>query len=294
MLASYEEDHHTGMDLQAMAKEIYDFTDGYPYLVSRLCQIIDENDFEWNHLGMDDALRQVLNEKSSLFESLVNRLTEYPEVEWMVYRVLFSGERIVSSIDDRAFELAQMFGFLKNDGQEIRIANRIFETRLYNHFITSARDQGSEMFQDAMMGKNRFVSDGRLNMDLVLKRFIEVYHDIFGEMTERFVEEEGRKQFLLFLMPIINGTGNYYIEAQTRDRNRTDVIVDYLGEQFVIEMKIWRGDAYRKRGEKQLWEYLDYYHKDRGWMLSFCFNQDKEIGIREVRLGGKVIVEGIC
>lgn len=36
---------------------------------------------------------------------------------------------------------------------------------------------------------------------------------------------------------IINGTGNYYIEAQTRDQTQTDIIVDYLGKQYVIELK---------------------------------------------------------
>lgn len=30
---------------------------------------------------------------------------------------------------------------------------------------------------------------------------------------------------------------NYYIEARTRDRGRTDVIVDYRGRQYVIEIK---------------------------------------------------------
>lgn len=73
-----------------------------------------------------------------------------------------------------------------------------------------------------------------------------------------FVEEEGRKYFLLFLKPIIDGTGNYYIESQTRNQTRTDIIVDYLGHQYVIEMKIWRGDAYNKRGEKQLKDYMEY------------------------------------
>ena len=29
-----------------------------------------------------------------------------------------------------------------------------------------------------------------------------------------------------------------YLEAQTRDAKRTDVVVDCLGEQFVVEMKI--------------------------------------------------------
>ena len=46
--------------------------------------------------------------------------------------------------------------------------------------------------------------------------------------------DEGRKYFLLYLRPIINGTGNYYIETQTREQKRTDIIVDYLGEQYII------------------------------------------------------------
>lgn len=37
--------------------------------------------------------------------------------------------------------------------------------------------------------------------------------------------------------------GNYYIEAQTRDAKRTDVIVDYLGEQFIVELKIFAPGA---------------------------------------------------
>ena len=80
------------------------------------------------------------------------------------------------------------------------------------------------------------------------------FHEIYGKNTEKFVEENGRRVFLLYLKPIINGTGNYYIEAQTRDQSRTDVIVDYLGKLYVIELKIWRGNEYNKRGEKQLWK----------------------------------------
>ena len=69
---------------------------------------------------------------------------------------------------------------------------------------------------------------------------------------------------MLYLKPIINGEGNYYIESRTRNLERTDMIVEYHGEQFVIEMKTWHGDAYNKRGEEQLLDYLDYYHLDKG------------------------------
>lgn len=96
---------------------------------------------------------------------------------------------------------------------------------------------------------------------------------------------------MLYLKSIINGTGNYYIEAQTRDARRTDIIVDYRGRQHIIELKIWRGDEYHQRGEQQLFEYLDYYGTETGYLLSFNFNQHKKTGIQEISYGGKRIVE---
>ena len=87
--------------------------------------------------------------------------------------------------------------------------------------------------------------------------------------------------------------GNYYLEAQTRDAGRTDVVVDYMGEQFVVELKIWHGNEYNEQGEEQLAAYLDYFHLNRGYMLSFNFNKKKEAGVRVVKLGGKEIVEAM-
>ena len=42
MLEEYAKDNNLTMDIKAISEELYFFTDGYPYLVSRLCQIIDE------------------------------------------------------------------------------------------------------------------------------------------------------------------------------------------------------------------------------------------------------------
>ena len=43
MLQEYESEHHTGMDCKQMAELIYDYTSGYPFLVSKLCKLLDEN-----------------------------------------------------------------------------------------------------------------------------------------------------------------------------------------------------------------------------------------------------------
>lgn len=69
--------------------------------------------------------------------------------------------------------------------------------------------------------------------------------------------------------------------------------MDYRGEQFIIELKIWYGNEYNERGEKQLTDYLDYYRMDKGYMLSFNFNKNKKIGVNEIKLGNKTIVEAV-
>ena len=123
------------------------------------------------------------------------------------------------------------------------------------------------------------------------KKFMEYFTDIYGDSPEHFREENGRRLFLLFLRPIINGTGNYYVEAQTRNQRRTDVVIDYLGQQYVVEMKIWHGEEYNRRGEEQLADYLEYYHLNRGYLLSFNFNKHKKTGEREIWCGEKRIFE---
>ena len=71
------------------------------------------------------------------------------------------------------------------------------------------------------------------------------------------------------------------------------MVVDYAGEQFVVEMKIWHGNEYNERGEEQLADYLDYFHLKKGYMISFNFNKKKEIGVREVAVGDKRLVEAV-
>lgn len=82
--------------------------------------------------------------------------------------------------------------------------------------------------------------------------------------------------FLCFLKPIINGTGFYYVESQTRNNTRMDIVVAYGGEEHIIELKIWHGAQYREAGIRQLEEYMGSRHQSRGYLVSFSFNSDKE------------------
>ena len=304
MLTEYEADCHTGMDIQEIAGEIYQYTSGYPVLVSSICKYIDEElvgkerfeepDKAWTKAGIEEAVKSILMDRMPLFESMIRHLDDYPEMKQMFQSMLFQGNEYTYNQDVKEISLASMFGYAVNYMGKVRVANRIFETRLYNYFLSEAELSGSQSTKEianmARLDRSYFVHDGVLDMDMVMRRFVATFTDLYGEEDTKFVEEYGRKFFLLYLKPIINGTGNYYIEAQTRNERRTDVVVDYLGEQFIIELKIWRGNEYN---ERQLADYLEYYHKEKGYLLSFNFNQKKEVGVKELQVGDKTIVEAV-
>lgn len=303
MLLDYEQDYHNGMDVEGIAELLEVYTSGYPFLVSRLCQLLDEEISSkqeygsrkraWTKEGFLEAVRMLLSEKNTLFESMSEKLDSYPELNQMLYSLLFTGKGIVYNYYEPSINMGTMFGLVKNQNGVLAVANRIFETWLYNLYLSSADMQKKDIYAASLLDKNQFIANGHLNMRLVLERFVTHFHELYGDSQESFLEEEGRKYFLLYLRPIINETGNYYIEARTREQKRTDLIVDYRGEQYIVEMKIWHGQEYHSRGEQQLAEYLDAYHVQTGYLLSFDFNKKKKIGVRDVVLGDKRIVEAV-
>ena len=186
---------------------------------------------------------------------------------------------------------AEMFGFIRDDYGRVAVSNRIFETLLYNYYLSVSELQGSELFKRGANAKMEFVQNGHLLMERILEGYVRVFSDLYGGLDQSFSEAEGRRRFLLYLRPIINGTGNYYIEPQTRNNERMDLVIDYLGERFVIELKIWYGKSYHEKGERQLANYLEHYHLNKGYLLTYSFNKTKKTGMTQVVVDGKTLIE---
>jgi hypothetical protein len=140
---------------------------------------------------------------------------------------------------------------------------------------------------------SQFIENGFLNMDAVIERFCRFYSEVYSEKSQRYLEKECCIIFLSFLRPIINGAGRYFIEAQTRDEHRTDVVVYYSSRIYVIELKIWKVQAYNAKGEKQLIDYLNHYELDKGYLLTLSFINDKKTGIVERSIDGKTLYEAL-
>lgn len=297
MLLDYASEHDFAIDTERIAGEVYDYTSGYPYLVSRLCQLMDEmykagmHD-SWTHAGVLEAVRKLVRESNSLFEDMAKKVKDYPDLGIMLRDILFCGKGIPFNQGTELVSIGAMFGFLKDEDGQVAISNRIFEIWFYNLFI--AQDAiDSKTYDAGQQMKGQFITENGLDVERILKKFVEHFTETFGNSTEAFVEENGRKLFMLYIRPLINGIGNYYIEARTRSMGRTDLIIDYLGKQYIIEMKIWHGNEYNARGEEQLLGYLNDYHLERGYMLSFNFNKNKKPGVKELHFKNHTLIEAV-
>lgn len=147
MLNAYEDDSHTGMNIEKISRLIYSYTAGYPYLVSRICNYMDERlpgtkEFPdkisaWTDTGFYEAEKMIEKEDNTLYQSMIRKLKLYPELRTVLYQLLFTGKPIPYTATNDYIKDAVMFGFIRNENDTAVISNRIFESVLYNYFISA-------------------------------------------------------------------------------------------------------------------------------------------------------------
>ncbi|MCL2159592.1 MAG: AAA-like domain-containing protein, partial [Oscillospiraceae bacterium] len=228
MLDEYEEDYGTGIDIAEISEEIYAYTSGYPFLVSRICQCIDEElGKDWTVEGVREAMKILLAEKNTLFEDLFKNLENDRELHDYIYELLILGEFKPYMIYDPIVATGARYGFFSKKGNgndRVIISNKIFELLMTDYYI--ARDLRSKTQITGIFHKD-VIKDGRFDMELCLRKFAEHYGEIYNASDIEFFERHGRLIFLSYLKPIINGGGFWHIESQLTDSRRMDIVVDY-------------------------------------------------------------------
>jgi hypothetical protein len=271
MLLEYEGDHQTGMDIMAVAGRLYYYTSGYPFLVSRLCKTMDETPLEWTAAGVDEAENNLLRGWNTLFEDIIKNVTAYPLFSKLLEDILLNGQEFSFAFSNSAMNLGAMFGILKEDGRKAVVSNIIFETVLYDYF--TSKEETKLLFSCYTENKSLFIHDGKLDLGTVINRFAAFMKAEYRDEDGAFIERQARLLFLSFLKPIINGTGHYAVEPETRGSRRMDVVVFYGGEEHIIELKIWHGEQAAAEGYDQLVSYLKSRGQTRGYLVSFADNR---------------------
>ena len=54
-----------------------------------------------------------------------------------------------------------------------------------------------------------------------------------------------------------------------------DIVVDFEGQQIILELKLWKGEAQKEMAYEQLLGYMESMNAEEGFMLTFDFRKQK-------------------
>jgi AAA-like domain len=292
MLEEYAHDKGIKLDSTSIAERLFYHTSGYPFLVSKLCKMFDEDilpekaERTWTVSDVDLTVSQVVRENNTNFESLIKNLEDYPALYELVYKKLVEGENEIYSIHDPIVSLGLIHGIFKN-GSGITMHNRIYEAIIYDYMASKARSK--VLMTPFAHGKDYKLPDNGLNMETVLLKFQAFMREQYSQKDHDFIERNGRLIFLSFLKPIINGYGYDFKEVQISEERRIDVTITYFHHKYVAELKVWHGEKAHQEGLEQLADYLDRLALSEGYLLIFNKNKRKTWKNSHIEAHGKKI-----
>lgn len=147
--------HNKVIDTKEVASWIREYTGGYPFLVSRLCQQMDEMG-DWSHAGLLNAVKVILNERNTLFDDMIKKIEQFPDLKSLLMGILFSGETRKYNAHNTTFQLAEQFNIINiyADGT-YSISSRIMETVIYEYFMSQEKE--SEIYSAGAIEKTQFI-----------------------------------------------------------------------------------------------------------------------------------------
>jgi len=299
LLADYADETGVTMDMDAIAARIHYYTSGHPFLVSKLCKVVDEDadagkpgfdaahwtvaDIDWAFQSVTHPMYQTTN-----FDDLIKNLENNQDLYAMVRGLSVEGRKFSASADNPVVGLAITYGILSERDGGMSIANRVYEQRIATYL--QSKKETSELSQTHSVVDIGYVVAGSLNVEHVLHKFQEFMREHHSDRDASFLEREGRLIFMSFLKPIINGHGFMWKEPMVGDERRMDLVVTFGSRQKeVVELKIRRGDAYHQEGLQQLSDYLDFQGLTSGYLVIFDLRQSREMKCEDIRFAGKAI-----
>lgn len=290
MLEAYAADKDVEMDAPAIAEALFYYTSGYPFLVSKLCKMLDEELLSgaahWTPRDVEQAASFLVRETNTNFESLIKNLENNSALYDLVFRMIIENDPVYFNIHDPLIRTGLMYGVFRN-GQGLQIHNRIYAEIIAGYMaskmLTSGKGPRAEVTASYLLPGNA------LNMPKVLAKFQEYMREQYSKQERNFLERNARLVFLAFLKPIINGYGYSFKEPQISEERRLDVVITFYQHRYLIELKVWRGEAAHKKGLEQLTEYMNAQNFPEGYLLIFDHGNTKSWQQEELTLAGKSV-----
>ncbi|MCP4217283.1 MAG: AAA family ATPase [bacterium] len=310
MLEEYARESKVKIDVPLFAQKLFYYTSGHPFLVSFLCKIIDEkilpakidnktgmeskphHEGRAHHVGRDAhhvsreshhmvweshdievAVQKALRSDSTNFDSLIKNLENNPELYEFVFKIIMNGMEFSYNRRNSLIQQGALYGILSEKENKAKVQNRLYEQLIYDHMSSGLETGGTD---SSGAGAGYIGKDGSLDIEKAIRKFQQFMKEQYNKRDRDFIERNGRLLFLAFIKPIINGRGFDFKEVQISEEKRLDVVITFANKRYIVELKIWRGEALHQEGVSQLCDYLHRQDEVAGYLL--IFDLRKEMG----------------
>jgi hypothetical protein len=289
----------TGQQITQEALDyVYEQSNGQPWIVNSMfmratLRILDDESTETVTLEhVRQAREQMIMARETHLDALAYRLKD-PQIR-LVIESLITGESNPLLAESDAFSLCLDLGLVTTENGTPQIANPMYREVIARQMTYSTQLAISE--PDWQWQK----PNGELDMDSLMIEFQKFWRqnsEIWEEISD-YTESFPHLLLMAFLQRVINGGGDIDREYAA-GRGRMDLMVEYAGKRYIIEVKIihyYEAPAVvREKGLTQIKKYRDTIDasvpaylvifdrrpkaKDLSWDEKISWTVDEESGI---------------
>ncbi len=251
---------------EAVAKAA-ELSQGHPWLVNALADQVVDRDLRDRTVPItaahvEAAKETIILERRTHIDSLIHKLRD-PRVKKLLDPMLV-GERLSDDAleDDAAYVLG--LGLVRVHRGELVIANPIYREvipRALGWIRQVSMHQPTEWY---------LTPEGALDMDKLMAGWQVFWREDGHLSTEGFGYRESGPHLMLmaFLQRVVNGGGRIEREYGL-GRGALDLLVEWQGARYAIEVKLRRDTHTEERALEQVSRYLDAAGLAEGWLVMF-------------------------
>jgi hypothetical protein len=225
----------------------------------------------------------------------MQNINNNPKILNIVERIILTGEKIKFTYYNKIIKFCLIHGIIRNEDEFCKIHNRIYEQRIYNYLLSkyhidNERTIASDIIISKYLDKNN---------DLILEKLLIDFQSIIKSKyasddvlkSDEFLEKQVRLLFFVFLEPLLNDKGFAFKEVETSLEKRMDVLIIYNNKKYIVELKLFYGQEYHKKGLEQLNDYLERENITKGYIMLFDKKKTKKFKSGWIKYKDKDIFE---
>jgi hypothetical protein len=262
---------------------IYEQTQGQPWLVNAIaCECVEKickKDYSVpiTREMAKTAIDNMILARGTHFDSLMERLKEQ-RVRSVIQPLIMGEELGIDKLSDD-YLYTRDLGLIRDSGGKTEPSNPIYAEVIVRALNWSVQEAIKDSYENYAMP--RYMKDGRMDMDFLIKDFqefwrenSEIWLDRYKKNFYQYDEAAPHLVFQAFLQRVINGGGSI-IREMALGKRRVDLCIVYEGQKYPVELKILRNEKSVADGLEQLSAYMDKAGTSEGWLVLFDRNAEK-------------------